>query len=109
MNDDRQPERAHFSGESGDEFFDNLARALARHLKFENHGTLSDDERTAFLWGFRHGVHHLLGLLRGAVAESPQAFDVIMRVTDEACTEWNLTTHSELRTASVLPTTDAKH
>jgi hypothetical protein len=92
MNDNEREQ--HISGTNGGDFFDELARALAQHVTFENHGTLSDDERAAFLWGFRHGVHHLRGLLIGAESESPAALRIIRRIVDEAVCTWELNTTS---------------
>ena len=90
----------HFSGESGVEFMEALAKALADSLTFDNHGAMSDDEKAAFLWGFRHGVTQAIGLLQQAHDEGPNAYDIVSRVVAESIGAWDLRARATL--AAVL-------
>lgn len=84
------PSVLQFQGGTGVEFLENLAHALAGSLTFEGHGNLTSDEQKAFLWGFRHGVHHMHGMLNASAEQSPHAFGLIKEMLDEAAEAWDI-------------------
>lgn len=88
MSDDL--ENAHFSGSNGPELFDSLANVLAERLRFEHHGPLADDEKTAFVWGFRHGVTQVYSLLGSAMQGDGAGFATIANLIRDAVGAWNL-------------------
>lgn len=79
-----------FSGENGTDFIESMITTIADSLVFENHGSLSDDEKMAFRWGFRYGVHNILGLLDQAHDKSPEAFHVVGKILEEAVAAWDI-------------------
>lgn len=95
-----------FEGLTGPEILDGIAEALSQRLRFREHGNLSDDEQTAFIWGFRHGINQLVGIVAAAHMQGPAAVTTVDRMVAEAVRAWGLGV-----TVKILakPETDATH
>jgi hypothetical protein len=89
------------SDENAGDFLDAMAKTLAESLKFGNHGPLSVNEQTAFLWGFRYGIHQMNALLSQASGKDEKTFYMIADIMTNAVKEWQLKATAQI--AAVIP------
>ncbi len=108
MTDDT--ERVAFEAETANEFLDQLAVTLSGRVQYTGHGALSEDERKAFVWGFRNGIHHMRGLMAEASAEGQATLSAVMHMIDEACDTWAITSRVRVNVSELFEMpSDAKH
>lgn len=88
MNDDVHV--VYDSTEDAGEFLDKMADTIAKSLSFNGHGMLTHDEQTAFVWGFRYGIHQMNALLSQAAGGDEKTFIMIADVMTKAVAEWRL-------------------
>ncbi len=94
MSDDKV--RVAFCGRTSAEFLDEMSRAIGLSLTFENHGAMSENERVAFSWGFRHGVNAINSMLRKAAETDPASVREITDLMEQASKEWALKVRAEM-------------
>jgi hypothetical protein len=99
MNDDVHVE--YNADKNASDFLDAMAKALAESLKFANHGPLTESEQTAFLWGFRYGIHQINALLQQASGRDEKTFIMICEIMTHATAEWRLKATAQI--AAVIP------
>jgi hypothetical protein len=78
------------SRDSAAAFLDRLGDTIAKAVIFDK-GKLSPDERTAFVWGFRYGIHQMHTLLSDASKlEDEEMIEKLTKIMDDAENVWDL-------------------
>jgi hypothetical protein len=93
-----------FDGSDSVQFVDNIATHLAEVMEFGDHGTLNEDERAAFVWGFRYGIYNMISLLEQAGRRGNKEFVSMSRIFTEAMDTWDLKGAPEI--AAMFPVVD---
>lgn len=91
-----------FDGSNSVDFVESMAKQMSAALEFGDHGHLTADERVAFLWGFRYGLHNMMSLLDQASRRGEKEFGAMSRIFSEAIDAWDLKMKPEI--AMMIPT-----
>jgi hypothetical protein len=109
MNDDVHVEFN--ADENAGAFLDSIAKTLAESLKFGNHGKLTESEQTAFIWGFRYGIHQMNALLSQASDRDKKTFTMICDIMTNASAQWQLKATAQIAAVISLgkPPNETEH